>query len=206
MLESAAGFLAAVGLITLSGTLVPGPNMAAVIGRGAGDRLAGARVTLGHMVAEVPLIAAIFLGLDAFLTGSLFTAIAVLGGGVLVYSGIAALRNRHRALELSAEATGSTVMLGFVTSVSNPYWWIWWATIGTVLVVTGVSFGLWMLPAFIVVHVGVDLLCYMAISMTLSASAGKVHSKWISRLATVAGGIMVAFGLYFLGDGLLSLI
>lgn len=206
MLESAAVFLGAVALITLSGTLVPGPNMAVVIGRGAGDRLAGARVTLGHMVAEVPLITALFLGLDAFLTGSLFTAIAILGGGVLIYSGAAALRDRHRALEVSAEGSGSTVMLGFLTSVSNPYWWIWWATIGAVLVVTGASFGIWMLPAFIAVHVGSDLVCYLAISMTLSASADRVDPKWTRYMATLAGGIMLAFGLYFLGDGLLSLI
>lgn len=206
MLDGPLAFLAMVILISLSGVLVPGPNMAVVIGRGVGDRFAGARVSVGHAVAEIPLIIALFLGLEALGDPDVITAIAVLGGSILILTGYQALRNRHRALQVAASGGGSTVMLGFLTSISNPYWWLWWATVGAVLVASGTAFGLWMLPAFIIVHIGVDLVCYQVISMTMSATAERVDSGWLKWAALVSGGIMVSFGVYFLLSGLSSLI
>ncbi len=206
MLDGPLAFLVMVMLISLSGVLVPGPNMAVVIGRGVGDRFAGARVSVGHAVAEIPLIIALFLGLEALGDPDVITAIAVLGGSILILTGHQALRNRHQALQVAASGGGSTVMLGFLTSVSNPYWWLWWATVGAVLVASGTAFGLWMLPAFIIVHIGVDLVCYQVISMTMSATAERVDSGWLKWAALVSGGIMVSFGVYFLLSGLSSLI
>lgn len=199
-------FLAMVVLISLSGVLVPGPNMAVVIGRGVGDRFAGARVSLGHAVAELPLIVALFLGLEALGDPDVITVIAVIGGSILIVTGMQTLRDRHRVLRVAAQGEGSTVALGFLTSVSNPYWWLWWATVGAALITTAVSFGIWMLPAFMLVHIGVDLLCYQVVSMTMSATAERVDSAWLKWAAIVSGGIMLTFGVYFLTDGLSALI
>lgn len=206
MTDGALLFLMMVVLISLSGVLMPGPNMAVVIGRGVGDRFAGARVSIGHAFVEIPLIAALFLGFDQLNNPDVITVIAILGGSLLVITGLQALRDRHQALQVAASRGGSTIALGAITSVSNPYWWLWWATVGAALIATGTSFGLWMLPAFIFFHIGVDLVCYQGISMTMSATADRVDSGWLKWAAIVSGGIMLFFGVYFLSDGLLSLI
>ncbi len=185
---------------------MPGPTMAAVIGRGVGDRFAGARVSLGHAMVEIPLIAALFLGFDQLNNPDVITVIAVLGGSLLIITGLQALRDRHTIMKVAASSGGSTVALGVITSVSNPYWWLWWATVGAALIATGTTFGLWMLPTFIVVHLSVDLLCLQGISMTMSATADRVNSGRLKWAAIVSGGIMLFFGVYFLSDGLLSLI
>jgi len=204
MEQSALAFLGTVVLISLSGVLVPGPNMAVVISRGAMDRLAGTRVSLGHAFAELPLICAVFLGVDALDNDTLLTAVAILGGAVLIYTGIKTINNPDRSPNPSASGGHSTATLGFMTSVSNPYWWLWWATVGATLIATGVSFGLWMLPLFAATHISVDLICYQTISSLMSAASGKADSRWIKLAALIGGGIMLLFGIYFLGDGVMT--
>ncbi len=206
MIEAAFLFLVMVVLISLSGVLMPGPNMAVVIGRGVGDRFAGARVSVGHAMVEVPLIVALFLGFDSLRNTDVITVIAILGGSLLIITGLQALRDRHQVLRVAASRGGSTVALGVITSVSNPYWWLWWATIGAALIASGTAFGTWMLPAFIIAHLGVDLVCLQGISMTMSATADRLDPGWLKWAAMVSGGIMLFFGAYFLSDGLLSLI
>ncbi|GAH55236.1 unnamed protein product, partial [marine sediment metagenome] len=49
--------------ISLTGVMLPGPLTAATIAKGYGDKNAGALIAVGHAVIEIPLIAAIYLGL-----------------------------------------------------------------------------------------------------------------------------------------------
>ena len=63
-------FLLSAAGISLTGVMLPGPMTAATIAKGYGDKNAGAWIAVGHAVIEVPLIAAIYLGLGHFLGSS----------------------------------------------------------------------------------------------------------------------------------------
>ena len=82
-------FLVDTVLISLSGVMAPGPVTAVTVGKGSESPHAGALVAIGHGIVEFPLIALIFLGF-----GRLFnmlyvkTAIALVGGALLIYMGI----------------------------------------------------------------------------------------------------------------------
>ena len=56
-------FYGFITVISLSGVMSPGPLTAFLIARGKQSPWAGIRVTLGHALAEVPLIIALYAGL-----------------------------------------------------------------------------------------------------------------------------------------------
>ena len=125
-------------LIGLSGALMPGPVLTVTISQVASRGFwAGPLIVLGHGILELSLVAAVALGLGRILTlGPVIGTIAIVGGIFLVYLGYDILRSlKGLSLSLQARAGGRKivdhpVMAGILTSLSNPYWTIWWATIG----------------------------------------------------------------------------
>jgi len=74
-------FLLSVAVISLiTGVMLPGPMTAATIAKGYGNKHAGALIAAGHGIVELPLIAAIYLGLGHFLKSPpVFNAIYIAG-------------------------------------------------------------------------------------------------------------------------------
>ena len=54
-------------------------------------------------------------------------------------------------------ARAKPVLAGIVLSASNPYFYLWWATIGLALVTRATAFGIGAFVAFALVHWFVDL-------------------------------------------------
>ena len=115
--------LASIALI-----VIPGPTVLFVIGRSlALGRLSGFLSVLGNALGLVPVIIAVSLGLGAIVTQSvlLFTIVKFAGAAYIVFLGVQAIRNRHRAAQLSeARVARKTkwrlVFEGFIVGVSNP--------------------------------------------------------------------------------------
>ena len=78
-------FLLAVIGISLTGAMLPGPMTAATIAKGYGSKNAGALIAVGHGVIELPLIAAIYLGVGHFLGLPLVVSIIYIAGGVALF-------------------------------------------------------------------------------------------------------------------------
>lgn len=203
----AALYLGIVALISLSGVMAPGPLLATAICKGYQDPKAGARIALGHALIEVPLIVAIFLGLGVILQNdAVFIFVGLVGGGILIYMGADLLRSRNKSIEVCDESKGKVVTSGFVMTAANPYWLIWWATAGAALVAGAVAFGWVMLPLFIIVHISVDLIWYLAVSYSVNRSKDLWASKWHKWLFIASGGIMLFFGAYFILSATVKLI
>ena len=146
-------------VVALSGAMAPGPLLTYTIVKTVQTRkhgfLVGVWVIVGHALLESVLIVAILLGFAAILKMPVvIRIIGVLGGLFLIYLGISLIRDvlAGRLPDVFGN-TGSTVsdgngrsvetrsrqnrfgrtpplLGGIVISMSNPYWWIWWATIG----------------------------------------------------------------------------
>jgi len=200
-------YLGMVALISLSGVMSPGPLLATTICKGYQDPRAGIRITIGHALIEAPLIVAIFLGLDTILqSDAVFIFVGLVGGGVLIYMGADLLRSRNQSLLVCDKGKSDVVSSGFIMTVANPYWLIWWATAGAALVAGAVTFGWIMLPLFIIVHVSVDLIWYLAVSYSVNRSKEMWASKWHMWLFVVSGGIMLFFGAYFIISATIRLV
>ena len=174
-MDSLAGIFIGSFVIGLSGALMPGPMLVAVVGqsprRGA---LTGPIVVLGHGVLESALVAAVILGFAEFLKDAAVLAfIAVAGGAMLLWMGAGMLRSAGGMTLFGESGNGGqgNAMLnihpfwaGIVTSLSNPYWILWWATIGLGYMMIARELGAAGLTAFLVGHILADLAWYTVIS------------------------------------------
>ncbi len=122
--------------VGLSGALVPGPMLTVTISDSLKKGfVAGPLVVLGHFIAELTLILIIFAGLSWFIGSS--TAVFVIGtlGGfmrvILSYRILGSSNSLKDVKEDNVISKGyGSVLSGVLTSISNPFFFIWWATIG----------------------------------------------------------------------------
>lgn len=204
--ESAIAFLAMVGIVSLSGVIMPGPVFAATIAKGYNDSRAGLKIALGHAAIEIPLIIAIFLGLDyVFQDRTIFAAIGIMGGVLLVYMGYSMIRTRRETMIQEEESQYGAFIAGVITTITNPYFFLWWATIGAALIATALDFGLIILPFFALVHIGCDLCWEHLVSFSVFKTKGLWNQKRHQFLFIVAGAIMLIFGIYFVSSSVIGL-
>lgn len=114
-------------MIVLSGALMPGPLLTVTISessrRGAS---AGPLIILGHGLLELVLMVALLSGMAPFLArDDVFVAIALFGGGILLWMAISMLRSLPTLrldFDVQAEKSKNLVMAGIMFSLVNPYW------------------------------------------------------------------------------------
>ncbi|MHC1573133.1 MAG: LysE family transporter [Candidatus Syntropharchaeales archaeon] len=194
-------FLAGVIIVTLSGVLMPGPVLAGAVAKGYEDKNAGVWIAIGHGIIEVPLIILIYLGLSyIFEVSTVKILIGLIGGSLMVYLGIGMLR-----ADVNVEAKAfdhSPTFVGFVTSASNPAFYLWWVAIGSLLIMTAVEFGRIGFILFIIVHWLVDLLWYWFVTVSVFTSK-KIFGDGIWRWVFVlCGSTLIVFGGWFILGGI----
>jgi threonine/homoserine/homoserine lactone efflux protein len=158
-------------------------------------------VVLGHGLLEILLVAGITLGLGAVLAReSVLGALGVLGGIVLVWMAWGMLRGL-RGLKLQGGAPPGAgrhpVLAGILTTASNPYWTLWWATIGLGYVALSQRLGATGLGAFYLGHICSDLAWYSLVSGTLAAGGGLLTDRVYRGLVGACAVFLFAFGVYF---------
>lgn len=207
MLLKLAGLFAAAFWVGLSGALVPGPLLAVTVEESArrGAR-AGPLIVLGHMILEAVLVAALAIGLAGFLTNSAVLAvIAFAGGGMMCWMGQDMLRTASR-LSLQTQSGSRRrmhpVTAGVLVSLSNPYWTIWWATVGMQYVVVGLKLGIRGVLVFFAGHILADLAWYTFVSAGIARGKRFLTDRIYQGIIAVCGTALIGFGLWFLWTGL----
>jgi len=182
---------------------MPGPTFAVTVAKSYRSQFAGALVALGHALVEVPLILLIYFGLAPFFQHDLVRLVlSLLGGGMLVWLGIGMFRTRAEVIEKGRDLPYNSVIAGVVTSALNPYFLIWWATIGSMLIMSSFTFGITGLVLFMLVHLLCDLLWLSFVSFLV----WRTHSFWGRRfqsgLFIACSLLLVGFGGWFLTSGI----
>jgi threonine/homoserine/homoserine lactone efflux protein len=191
-------FLLSAAGISLSGVMVPGPLTAATIAKGYREQNAGIFIALGHVVIELPLMALIYFGFAQFFASpTVKMVIGVAGGLMLIFMGLMVVRGMRKNVAEAADLPYSSFVTGIVMTGANPYFFLWWATIGIALVVTAAEFGIWGLVAFAVVHWSCDLVWEQVVSM----SVFRTRHLWTRKVQLIVFGIcalaLVGFGVWF---------
>ncbi len=193
-------FLAGVVGISLSGVMAPGPLTAAAVGMGTRSQYAGAIIALGHGAVEFPLIIVIAAGAGALLKSPRTkTVIGLLGGAFLLIMAGLMLANLRRADPAARNIfTGTPFLAGLVLSVGNPYFLVWWATIGLKLIGDAKGFGTWVLVLFALVHWLCDL-AWLGVLSWASFKGSAILGGESQRIVFVACALaLLGFGLYFM--------
>lgn len=193
-------------VVGFSGALMPGPLLAVTVDestrRGA---IAGPLLMLGHMILEIALVALVAVGLGGFLTQPVVVAaVSFVGGGLMCWMGQGMVRTASRLSLANPAAKRSSmhpVLAGIVVSLSNPYWTIWWATIGVGYIVMGAKLGLAGIVAFFIGHILADVTWYTLVSFGVAKGRRWMPDtvyQWMIRLCGIA---LLVFGVLFLLEG-----
>lgn len=211
------GQFASAFLLALTGALMPGPMMTVTAQHSASlGWLAGPAVVAGHAVLEAAVVAAVALGAARFLTAPAFAgAVGLIGGLVLVYMGIGVVRtagttylnadggsNRITQPDLSKRALLSAGISGTVTSISNPYWVIWWGTVGAGHLALALrTSGAAGVAAFFAGHFSADLAWYIVLAALMATGGRRLPQAALAMTLRALGVFMVAMAGYFIYSG-----
>jgi len=193
-------------VLALSGALMPGPLFTITITESARRGfVAGPLLMTGHAVLELALVTAILQGLGKFLElPVVLGVIGLIGGSLLIYFGIDMVRVAGR-LSLRGVPDASSagyakhpLMLGVLASLANPYWTLWWATIGLGYLVAAKRFGVAGVACFFVGHIAADFAWYSLVSFGISRGKTFLSDTGYRGLVRACGAILLCFGGWFL--------
>lgn len=206
-------FLATVVIVTASGALMPGPLFAANLLQGTrGGAKSGFMISVGHMLVELPLVMLIGVGISNLLNLPGFsTIVGLVGGSALILFGAFQIRDVTLGsfnIEpvKDAKLHKRSLMLGVGLTGLNPFFIVWWLTVGLGLVVQAVELGA-LLGVFImyISHVWMD---YAWLTGTAYLSAkGKTLLKARGYRLLLAGLalLLVYFGVGFIARAIFQI-
>lgn len=98
------------------------------------------------------------------------------------------------------------LIAGVMTTASNPYYFLWWATLGAALTMNAIEFGLVVLVIFAVLHWSIDLGWDFFIGYAVNRSKRFWDNRVYITVFGICGAIMVFFGIWFIGSAVRTII
>jgi threonine/homoserine/homoserine lactone efflux protein len=186
----------------LTGALAPGPTLLATINSSLdGGWTTGPKVTLGHMLSELVIFVLIVTGI-AEVARPYTSVVAGIGGAALIVFGLLTIASSRRAsLQVAPAASAmSPFIAGFFTSVANPYFWIWWLTVGSTMVIMGLAGGILLACVFMAGHWCADIGWYTLVSTGVSRGTLFLSDTTYRIIIAACGIFLVVFGAYYLSE------
>jgi len=196
-------------VVGLSGAMMPGPLTVVLVEQAfqRGYR-AAPLVTLGHGIMEALIMLLLVLGLESLLSGTLVSGvIGLIGGGVLLWMGYGMVRagkNEEMSLERNTTqgVTGGPVGGGVLATLANPYWFLWWATVGASYVVISQAHGLKGLFLFFSGHVLSDFFWLSFLAVAVFSGKKLLNRRRYNVILALLGLFLMVFAGYFFWSGL----
>ncbi len=204
MLYEIIQMLAVAFVIGLTGALAPGPTLVATVNSSLKiGWTAGPKIALGHAFVELLIFILIVMGLAAAAQQrqqEYSHYIAIIGGLALIAFGLLTVKGSRDASLVSAAGgkAENPYIAGILTSAANPYFWVWWLSIGSALVIDGLQGGLILASVFLIGHWGADFGWYTLVSASLDRGRSILSEANYQRILAICGGFLVFFGLYYL--------
>jgi threonine/homoserine/homoserine lactone efflux protein len=198
--------------ISASGVLAPGPlfftNM--LYGTRQGAR-AGLKVAYGHTVIELPLIVLLAAGLftSAAVTQyagtiGLVGGIGILGFAALQIAGVVIKKNVQPAPAMSSSK--SPFVAGIALSALNPFFLVWWLTVGLKLIADSATFGFAAgIAVLFLLHIWMDYAWLAGTAYLASKGSSVLKSKYYPLLLLALAAVLLYYGVYFTLTGIAAL-
>jgi threonine/homoserine/homoserine lactone efflux protein len=207
-------------LVALTGAMSPGPLLTYTIIKSVKTKrrgyLMGFWIITGHAILEMGIIILLLLGFSFVLKNiTVVRIIGVSGGLILILFGASIIRdiingnistnflNSRNELNKDPGLTENKgienpIFGGIMVSMSNPYWWVWWATIGFAFMIQfNISFKKWPnLLAFFLGHEAGDLIWYLLVSTLAFFGLRHMNRKAYYGILMFCALFMVLFGIY----------
>jgi len=195
-------------VVAFSGAMMPGPLLTVTISESARrGATAGPMLMLGHGILELFLLVALFTGLAPLFENQVFfIVVALAGGGIMFWMAYGMFKSLPtlsvQNISTSIEKKNNLALSGALMSIANPYWIIWWATIGLGYIVKSREFGIGGITSFYLGHITGDVIWYVAISLAISKGRKLFSDKIYRILIGACGAFLVAFAAYLVWSGI----
>ena len=200
-------------IIGLSGAMMPGPLLVCTV-RDTTRRgfIAAPLLVLGHGILELALVALLLFGLAEWLRGETATIVIALAGCAALFWMATGMVREVRGLRFDAgSGAGSEpdpgpgksrgfwrpVVDGVVASIGNPYWSLWWATIGLGYLVISQAQGMAGVAFFFAGHILSDAAWFLFVGFTVSMGRGRFTDRIYRGIVGVCAGFLFFFALSF---------
>jgi threonine/homoserine/homoserine lactone efflux protein len=200
------GFVLTVVLLTASGALAPGPLFFQTLSQGTktGAR-SGLIFSVAHTIVEFTLIMLLALGLFAVKNESVIrTVIGALGGVVLIAFGLYQIIGSLKKKDITQKQAASShrlFFIGIVFTALNPYFIIWWLTVGSTLILRALEIAALTGVVFMFLcHVWIDFVWLTTVSHFAKKGVNALGSRWYRALVGVFGVVLLYYGISFLGE------
>ena len=189
--------------ISASGVMAPGPLFAANITYGLrGGIKAGVKLAIGHSIIEFPLV--VLLGIGAFSLEAFpefRTLISIFGAITLFVFATLQIKTILQKKDITSNPKYGPIITGITFSALNPFFIIWWLTIGFKLISDAML--IWAFSGILVVfflHIWMDFVWLGGISYLTSKSSHIISNKNYKILMIGLSLALVYFGITFLID------
>lgn len=189
-------------VVGLSGALMPGPLTVVVLhGAITSGPLAGPLATLSHGLLELAMVAALVAGMSRVLRRrGVAAALALVGGLVLLWMGWGMVATAPAAAlpasGAAAPAGAGPFVAGIAATLANPYWFLWWATVGASQLAWARSVGNQL--AFWGGHVLADLAWLTLLAIAVAGGRTLLTDSTYRGVLFGLGGTIMLLGGYFL--------
>jgi threonine/homoserine/homoserine lactone efflux protein len=207
------GILGSAFLVGLTGAVAPGPLLALDIRESVrlGVR-AGVLVSTGHAVADLAMVMALAVGISRIVDTDLALAIiGPVGGGFLLWMGWTMARNAPVISPWSeghvpppARSTAYPLLGGALVSVANPFWWLWWLTVGSAFLVSANPQGQAGTYTFYVGHILADYVWYIAVAAALGSGRRFMSDSVYRMVMVISAGLLGLVGIVFVVQGIVA--
>lgn len=190
---------------------MPGPLLTVTINESTRRGFwAGPLLIIGHGALELLLVIGLLLGLGPLLQQkAVFITTALVGASVLLWMSIGMFRSLP-TLTLHTEAgdakSKNLLITGAVLSLVNPYWTIWWVTIGLGYIMYSLELGVMAVAAFFTGHILADLVWYAAVAAGVWRGKAFLNDKAYKILIGACAAFLVVFAVLFAYSGVQKLI
>lgn len=193
-------------VIGLTGALAPGPTLVATINASiAGNWATGLKISLGHVIVELFLVILILSGLAAVALPHASVIAAVGGIALILFGGLSIAGSRTATMNTStAQPVTNPYATGLITSAANPYFWIWWFSIGSAMVIAGLEGGLIFVGIFMIGHWSADIAWFTLVSITVSKGRTLFSDSAYRKIMVLCGIFLILFGIFYLSPFLVS--
>lgn len=182
---------------------MPGPLLTLTIAQTAKRGfLAAVFIVLGHSLLELVIILGLAFGLGRFLGyRPVLGAVTLLGGGVLLWIGSVMMLDSLQGgngfstggfSKPTHGSIGHPFFMGMTVSLSNPYWTIWWATIGMTFFAALARNAAATIAAFYFGHIFGDIVWYIFVGAAVSGGR-RIMRPTVYRLIVTACGVFLIF-------------
>ncbi len=200
-----AEFAVAVIVISISGVMSPGPLFAANVAYGLREGTkAGLKMAYGHTVVELPLVILLGIGVLSLEILPQFREIIALLGAIslFVFAGIQ-IRSVLKKPTTVFEGKHGPFLAGIMLSALNPFFLIWWFTIGFKLISDALVIASFAgIGIMFVFHIWMDYAWLCTVSFLSSKGKKILSNKNYTMFMIGISGILIYFGIAFAKEAL----